>query len=68
MLVIINHPYVYLEEEFKAAFAGQADVKVIVNRRHGERRTSGQPPVEVERRRSDRRTPKEELVEVVISG
>ncbi len=66
MSIIIHRPYAFLEEELNRAFKGQEEVKVIVDKRNGERRTSPQP-VAADRRRTDRRTPKEELVEVVLS-
>ena len=65
MSIIIRRPYAYLDKELYSTFEGQEDVKVLVDRRHGERRTRTQP-VELERRRTDRRGPKEELVEVVL--
>ncbi|MFQ5828865.1 MAG: hypothetical protein ACE5JD_06880 [Candidatus Methylomirabilia bacterium] len=71
MSITIRAPYAYLEEELRRAFQGQENVKVIVDRRHTERRTSRQPvPLEprLERRRTDRRRPREELVEVVLWG
>ena len=67
MSIIIRRPYAHLKEELCRAFEGQEDVKVIVDKRHGERRTS-QEPVAMERRQADRRSPKEELVEVLISA
>ena len=66
MSIIIHRPYAHLEKELRKAFEGQEDVKVTVNKRNGEQRATRQP-VEVDRRRIDRRTPKEELVEVVLS-
>ena len=66
MSIIIHRPYAHLEKELRRAFKGQEDVKVTVDKRNGERRTSPQP-VAADRRRADRRTPKEELVEVVIA-
>ncbi len=66
MSIIIHRPYAFLEEELNRAFKDQEGVKVIVDKRNGERRTSPQP-VAADRRRADRRTPKEELVEVVIA-
>ena len=66
MSISIQRPYAHLEEELRRAFKGQEDVKVIVDRRSGERRTS-QLPVAMERRQADRRSPKVELVEVLIS-
>ncbi len=68
MVIIIRRPYAYLESQLRAAFEGQEDVQVIVDRRTRERRTMHQP-VEVERRRrAEARTPKEEILKVVISA
>ncbi len=47
------------------ACEGQEDIRVLVDRRSGERRTSRQP-VGLERRRAERRRSKAEVVEVVI--
>ena len=66
MSIIIRRPYVHLEKELHSTFEGREDVKVIVDRRYGERRTRTQP-VELERRGADQRRPKEELVEVLLS-
>jgi hypothetical protein len=66
MSIVIRRPYAFLEKELRSAFEGQADVKVIVDRRYRERRTS-QKPVGLERRRDDRRKPEEEIVEVSLS-
>lgn len=63
--LIIHRQHAYLEEGLRQAFEGHEAVKVIVDRRSGERRTSREP-VAVERRRTDRRGPKEELLQVVI--
>jgi hypothetical protein len=63
--IVIQRPYGHLEDEFRRVFAGREDIKVIVDRRSGERRATRQP-VSVERRRADRRRAKEELVEVLI--
>ncbi len=67
MVIIIRRQYAYLEAELRAAFEGQEDVQVIVDRRTRERRTM-QQPVEQERRRAKVRRPKEGILEVVISG
>jgi hypothetical protein len=67
MSIIIRRPYSHLEKELCKTFEGQEDVRVIVDRRHGERRTNI-VPVEMEHRRTNRRNPKEELVEVFISA
>ena len=66
MSIIIRQLYAHLEKELRSVFKGEKDVKVIVDRRDGERRNS-QQAVEIERRHTDRRHQNEELVEVVIS-
>jgi hypothetical protein len=64
--IVIRRPYAHLEEELRP-FEEQGDIKVMVDKRHGERRVSGgRPPLE--RRAADRRREKEELLEVVILG
>ncbi len=65
MAIVIRQHYAYLEKELCSTFEGQEDVKVIVDRRDGQRRTKTQP-VELERRDADRRRSKEELVEVLL--
>ena len=67
MSIVIRRPYGYLEKELCSTFEGEEDVKIIVDRRYGQRRTSPQA-VESERRRTDRRRPKEELVEISLSA
>ena len=67
MSIIIRQHYAYLEKELCSTFEGQEDVKVIVDRRYGQRRTRTQT-VELERRDADQRGPKEELVEVLLSA
>jgi hypothetical protein len=66
MTIIVQRPYARLERELRSTFAGQKHVTVIVDRRLGERRVTGQP-VAVERRRADRRMPKQEMVCVLLS-
>ena len=63
--IVIRQPYAHLEDEVRRAFAGREDVKVVVDRRAGERRAT-QQQVMVDRRRADRRRAKEELVDVLI--
>lgn len=63
--LIIRQSHAYLEEGLREAFEGHEGVKVIVDRRSGERRASSQS-VAVDRRRTDRRKPTEELLQVVI--
>ncbi len=66
MSIIIQRPYSQLEKELRSVFKGEKDVKIIVDRRFDERRTS-QQAIEVERRLADQRQQNEELVKVVIS-
>ena len=66
MCIIIRRPYAHLEKELRSAFEGQPDVRIVIDRRHGERRTKTHP-VSKDRRGMTRRRPKEELVNVVIS-
>jgi len=63
--IVIRPPFAYLEEELRRPFGGQRDVAIMVDKRHGERRSTRQPPA-AERRRADRRRVKEGLLEVVI--
>lgn len=65
MTVVIRRPYTHLEKELNSAFKGQEDVKVILDRRYGERRKRSQA-VAKERRKAGRRRPDEEIVEVVF--
>jgi hypothetical protein len=66
MTVVVMRPYARLEKELRSVFKGQEDVKVISDKRYGERRKRLQA-VTKECRKDDRRRPKEELVEVAIS-
>lgn len=65
LVIIIRRPFAHLEERFRRVFEGQEDVKVIVDRRHGDRRRSAEP-VGLERRQADRRGWKDEIGEVVV--
>jgi hypothetical protein len=67
MIIIIRRPYAQLAAELTAAFKGQPDAKVIVDRRETDRR-SQLLPVDVDRRRSDRRRQTEQMLDVVISA
>jgi len=58
MSIIIRRPYAHLKEELCRAFEGQEDLKISVDSRNGERRTS-QAPVATECRQADRRSPNE---------
>ncbi len=64
--IVIQQPYAHLEKELCAVFKGQEDVKVILDRRYGERRER-RKAVKVDHRKSNRRDPKEELAELIIS-
>jgi len=64
--IVIQQPYAHLEKELRTVFKGQDDVKIILDRRYGERRMRRQT-VGAERRNADRRYPKEELAELIIS-
>jgi len=66
MTIVVRQPYARLEKELCSAFKGQEDVRVILDRRCGERRKRPKA-VAIECRKADRRRPKEELVEVAIS-
>jgi len=66
MTIVVMRPYARLEKELRTAFRGADDVKVIIDKRSGERRKKLQA-VTKDRRMVDRRRPKEELVEVAIS-
>ena len=64
--IVIRRPYAHLEKDLRSAFKWIEDVKVILDRRYGERRKS-QQSVTLERRAADQRRQKEDLVDVVIS-
>lgn len=66
MSIIIQRPYTHLEKELNRAFAREKDVKVITDRRYGERRETKEPTT-MERRGADRRKSKQTMVEVVLS-
>ncbi len=66
MSIIIQRPYSHLEKELHSVFKEEKDVKIIVDRRFDERRTT-QQAVEVERRLAEQRQPNKELVKAVIS-
>ncbi len=63
--IVIPRHRAYVVELLRKVFEARGDVEILVDRRHGERRTR-QRPVAVERRQTDRRRPKEEVIEVVI--
>jgi hypothetical protein len=55
ILLIIGRDQPGLYEKLKAAFAGESNARVILDRRRGDRRSNGQGTT-LERRRADRRT------------
>jgi hypothetical protein len=63
--IVIRRPYAHLEAELRP-FEEQGDIKVLVDKRHGERRVVRADASPPERRAADRRTAGEELLEVVI--
>lgn len=63
--IIVPRPYAYLGDLLAKAFERREDVEILVDRRHGERRTL-QQPVALERRQAQRREAKGEVIEVVI--
>lgn len=63
--IIIRRAHSYLEEVLRGALEGRENVKVIADRRYGERRTRRRR-VAFERRQADRRRTKEPLAEVIV--
>jgi len=63
MFMIMRRPYACLEKELKREFRGEEDVRVIADRRLGERRKSLQPSSS-ERGLADSRSPGEGLVDL----
>jgi hypothetical protein len=55
ILLIIGRDQPGLYEKLKAAFAGESNARVILDRRRGDRRSNSQGTT-LERRRADRRT------------
>jgi hypothetical protein len=66
MALILKRPFAGLERQLRLAFAHQANVRVIVDRRNGDRRRAAQA-VAADRRRSGRRGLGAEMMEVVLS-
>ena len=66
MSVVIQQPFAHLEKELREIFDGQGDVRVIMDKRNGDRRIKKQA-VGLDRRSANRRSPKKELIEVVMS-
>ncbi len=66
--VVIHPGFSYLEETIHELLGGMKDVRVIIERRRGERRKVNEP-VPLDRRRTlpDRRNGLEKMVSVVIN-
>jgi len=63
--LILRRPYAHLEDDLLRAVEELGEVRVLVDRRHGERRRI-QQLVAAQRRRGDRRRDKHEVVEIVV--
>ena len=64
-LIIVKRRYAHLEKELARAFARQKEVRILVDRREGERRAQKGSP-SPERRQGDRRKQQEELLKVIL--
>ena len=68
VIIVVPRARAYLADLLIKAFEGRQDVEIVVERRHGERRTQWQS-VEMERRGgSERRRRKVEIIQVVVGG
>ena len=65
MLIIVRRHYDHLLKELGETFSGQQGVRILVDRRRGQRRRVGNP-VSLERRKTERRKHEEELLEVIL--
>jgi hypothetical protein len=65
MLIIVRKCYDHLLKELGEAFSGQQGVRILVDRRRGQRRKVGNP-VSMERRKADRRKHEYELLKVIL--
>jgi hypothetical protein len=65
MLIIVRRRYDHLLKELGEAFSGQKGVRLLVDRRRGQRRKV-EDPVSMERRKADRRKHEEELLKVIL--
>jgi hypothetical protein len=65
MFIIVKSHYHPLLKEIGKAFSGQRGVRIMVDRRMGERRKAEQP-VSFDRRVADRRKHEEELLKVIL--
>ena len=65
MLIIVRRHYDHLLKELGETFSGQQGVRILVDRRRGQRRRVGNP-VSLERRKTERRKHEEELLKVIL--
>jgi hypothetical protein len=65
MLIVVRSCYRHLLKELGKNFSGQQGVRILVDRRRGERRKV-ENPVSLERRKADRRKHEEELLKVIL--
>jgi hypothetical protein len=65
MLIIVRRRYDHLLRELSEVFSGQQGVRILVDRRRGQRRRI-EHPISVERRKAERRKHKEELLKVIL--
>jgi hypothetical protein len=65
MLIIVRRRYDHLLKELGEAFSGQQSVRILVDRRRGQRRKI-ENPISLERRKADRRKHEEELLKVIL--
>jgi hypothetical protein len=65
MLIIVRRRYDHLLKELGEAFSGQQSVRILVDRRCGQRRKV-ENPISLERRKADRRKHEEELLKVIL--
>jgi len=69
MFIVIGRPHAYLEDVLQQALSGNENFKIVVDRRHGERRaTSESVPFERRQADADRRRSREHLVELVVTA
>ena len=64
--IVVNRTYSHLAKELDTAFERDQDVRIILDRRYGDRRIV-QQPIASERRQIERRNSKEKIIEVVIA-
>lgn len=65
MLIIVRRRYDHLLRELSEVFSGQQGVRILVDRRRGQRRKI-EHLVPLERRKAERRKHKEELLKVIL--